>query len=144
MYKEPTGQELAGHVHYKVAPSAYEAFMDEQNIPIYRGIGVYDVRQLPLAPWERMGGQGTFIQLEGQAGMWGMYVVEVPAGGVLNSERHMYEELFLVFEGRGSTEVWQEGSAKKQTFEWQPGTHFSVPLNAWHRLVNATSSPALT
>ncbi len=55
----------------------------------------------------------------------------------------MYEEISLVIEGRGSTEVWRGGSPKKQTFEWQPGSHFAVPLNAWHRLVNATSSPAL-
>ncbi len=142
-YQEPTGQELAGHLHYSVLPSPYEVFMKEQGIPIYRDIGVYDSRQLPLGPWKRMGGQGSFIQLDGQAGYFGLYVVQVPAGGVLNAEHHMYEELFLVIEGRGSTEVWKEGSAKKQAFEWQPGTHFAVPLNASHRLVNATSSPAL-
>ncbi len=145
VYKEPTGQEMAGHRFMKVLPSAYQVFMAEENIPIFRGLGMYDVRQLPLAPWKRMGGQGSFVQLNGtaQAGKWALYVVEVPAGGVLNAERHMYEEIFLVIEGRGSTEVWWEGSSKKQTFEWQPGTHFAVPLNTWHRLVNATSSPAL-
>ena len=31
------------------------------------------------------------------------------AGGALNAEKHMYEEIFLVVEGRGTTEVWQEG-----------------------------------
>jgi quercetin dioxygenase-like cupin family protein len=148
MYKEPVGQEMAGHLHYKIPPSAYEVFMVEQDIPIFRGAGVYDVRQLPLAPWKTMGGRGTFIQLDGQlhgtgGGGWGMYFVEVPAGGELNAERHMYEEMFLVIEGRGSTEVWGEANHRKQTFEWQPGTHFAIPLNAWHRLVNATSSPAL-
>ncbi|MFC1976848.1 cupin domain-containing protein [Chloroflexota bacterium] len=142
-YQEPTGQETAGHLFQKVPPSAYQVFMEEQKLPIHRGIGVHDVRELPLAPWDLMGGKGTFIELNGQAGQWGMYVVEVPAGGVLNSERHMYEEMFLIIEGRGSTEVWWEGGSKKQTFEWQPGSHFAVPLNTWHRLVNATSSPAL-
>ncbi|MBI4331004.1 MAG: cupin domain-containing protein [Chloroflexi bacterium] len=144
MYQEPAGQELAGHkLHYKVARSAYEVFMEEQTIPIYRGIGIYDVRQLPLATWNRTGGRGTFVQLDGQAGLWGMHVVEVPARGTLNSEHHMYEEMFLIIEGRGSTEVWREGSSRKRTFEWQPGSHFAVPLNTWHRLVNATSAPAL-
>ncbi len=143
MYKEPIGQEFAGHLHYKLEPTVYEAFMEEESLPIHRGIGVYDVRQLNLAPWKRMGGQGAFIELEGQAGLWGMYVVQVPAGGVLNSERHIYEEVFLVIEGRGSTEVWLEGGAGKKAFEWQAGAHFAVPLNAWHRLVNATASPAL-
>lgn len=55
----------------------------------------------------------------------------------------MYEEVYLVVEGRGTTEVWGEGNGKKLTFEWQRGSLFSIPLNAWHRIVNATSSPAV-
>ncbi len=141
VYQEPTGDHMAGHREYKALPSAYEIFMDEQNLPVYRGIGAYDLRQLPLTPWERMGGRGTFLELDGQ--LWGMYLVEVPAGGVLNSERHIYEETFIIIEGRGSTEIWREGSPKKQTFEWQPGSHFAIPINLQHRLVNAASSPAL-
>ncbi len=145
-YEEPTTSEdelaLAPRPE-RARRSAYEVFIDEQTIPIYRGLGMYDVRQLPLARWQWMGGQGSFIELDGQAGYFGMYAIEVPAGGVLNSERHMYEEEFLVIEGHGSTEAWREGSPKKQSFEWQPGTLFAVPLNVWHRLVNATSSPAL-
>ena len=96
-----------------------------------------------MAPWKRLGGRGTYIQLFGTEGLWGMYVVEVPAGGALNIERHVYEKMCLVIEGRGSTEVWQEGQAKKQTFEWQKGSLFSIPLNAHHRFVNATNSPAI-
>ena len=46
-------------------------------------------------------------------------------------------------EGRGSTEVWQEGQNKKHTFEWQKGSLFAIPLNAYHRFINAASSPAL-
>ena len=142
-YKEPTGEESTIPSRYRWLPTPYDVFMEEQNTPIFYGIGMHDIRELPLAPWKQMGGQGTFIELDGQAGVWGMYAVEVPAGGALNPERHIYEEEFVVFEGRGSTEVWREGSPKKQTFEWQPGTNFAVPLNTWHRLVNATSSPAL-
>jgi quercetin dioxygenase-like cupin family protein len=55
----------------------------------------------------------------------------------------MYEEIFLVVEGRGTTEVWQEGETKRHVFEWQQGSMFSIPMNARHRLVNATSGGAL-
>jgi quercetin dioxygenase-like cupin family protein len=48
-----------------------------------------------------------------------------------------------VVEGRGSTEVWQENSSRKKTFEWQAGSLFMIPINTHHRLVNAASSPAL-
>jgi quercetin dioxygenase-like cupin family protein len=117
--------------------------MEEQGIPIFRGIGVERVQDLPLKPWKRLGGNGTFIQLYGTEGKWGMYVVEVPAAGALKPEKHMYEEIYLVVEGRGTTEVWREGSNKKNTFEWSKGSLFSIPMNATHRIINATSSPAL-
>jgi quercetin dioxygenase-like cupin family protein len=101
------------------------------------------VQNLPLFDWKRRGGRGHFIQLYGTETKWGGYVVEVPPGGALNPEKHMYEEIFLVVEGRGSTEVWQEGDKKKLTFEWQKGSMFSIPMNAWYRHVNATSGGAL-
>jgi hypothetical protein len=101
------------------------------------------VQDLPLQPWKRMGGRGTYIQLYGTEGKWGCYVVEVPGAGALNQERHIYEEIFLVVEGRGSTEVWLDQDSKRHVFEWQKGSLFSIPVNAWHRLVNASSSPAL-
>jgi quercetin dioxygenase-like cupin family protein len=48
-----------------------------------------------------------------------------------------------VVEGRGTTEIWTDDQKKPHTFEWQRGSMFSVPLNTWHRIVNAGSSPAL-
>jgi quercetin dioxygenase-like cupin family protein len=47
-----------------------------------------------------------------------------------------------VVEGRGTTEVWQEGG-KRHVFEWQKGSLFAIPLNAHHQIINASSSPAL-
>jgi hypothetical protein len=91
-----------------------------------------------------MGAQGAFIELNGCGGLQGVYVIEVPGAGAITAEKHMYEELFYVLEGRGTTEIWSgDDATKKQTFEWQPGSLFSPPLNTWHRIVNATSSPAL-
>ena len=116
--------------------------MEEQDIPIVREIGVSKVQNLPLKPWKRMGGNGTFIQLFGTEGLWGSYVVEVPGSSALNVERHLYEEQFLVIEGRGTAEIWLEGG-KKHIFEWQRGSMFAIPINAFHRLVNASSAPAL-
>ena len=120
----------------------YDQFMESEGVPVFRGIGVRTVLDLPLAPWKRLGGRGSYIQLHGTEGLWGQYVVEVPAGGALNIDRHLYEKVVLVIEGRGSTEVWRETS-NRQIFEWQKGSLFSIPLNTSHRFVNATNSPAL-
>jgi quercetin dioxygenase-like cupin family protein len=142
-WHEPKAGEKAGYGKFKRKPLPYDLFMEAEGVPVYRGIGVKRVQDLPLAPWKRLGGRGSYIQLYGTEGLWGSYVVEVPAGGALNVERHMYEKYVLVIEGRGSTEVWQEGQTKPQAFEWQPFSMFSIPLNAYHRIVNATNAPAL-
>ena len=142
-WHEPTGGKNAGYGKFARPKSPYDLFMESEGIPIFRDIGVSKVQNLPLAQWKRRGGKGTYIQLYGTEGKWGAYVVEVPGAGALNPEKHMYEEIFLVVEGRGSTEVWLDGDTKKHIFEWQTGSMFSIPMNAWYRIVNATSSPAL-
>jgi quercetin dioxygenase-like cupin family protein len=142
-WHEPKNGENAGHGAFGRPSSPYDRFMEEEGIPIHRAVGVHRVQDLPLKPWARLGGKGSYIQLYGTEGLWGMYIVEIPPGGALNVERHMYEKTVLVVYGRGSTEVWQEGVPKKQTFEWQPYSMFSIPLNTYHRFVNATNQPAM-
>jgi len=116
--------------------------MEEQQIPIVRGMGVRDTRDVTLGAWQRRNARGAFLDLDGLQGVKGMYVLEVPGGGETNPERHIYDEFFLVIEGRGTTEVWRSDQ-KKQVFEWQAGTLLMIPINANYRLVNATGSPAL-
>ena len=142
--------ETLGQRTWRIPLSPYERFMQEEGIPIYRGIGVYDSRELPLGEWKRMGAKGSFIVLDGIERKKGMFVVEVPASGATSPVKHLYDEFYLVIEGRGSTEVWRSDVAqapspanKKQVFEWQPGSLFMVPINASFRFVNAASSPAL-
>lgn len=143
-WQEPTGEKArAGFGDFKKLPTPYDTFMEEEGIPVFRGLGIKNVRDLPLKPWKRLGGQGSYIQLYGTETKWGCYVVEVPAAGALNPEKHMFEKIYMVIEGRGSTEVWVDGGAKKHVFEWQKGSIFSIPMNAWHRVVNATNTPAL-
>ncbi len=142
-WHEPKAGENAGYGKFGRPAMPYDAFMEAEGIPIYRGIGVKQAQHLPMKPWKRLGGRGSYIQLFGTEGLWGSYVAEIPSGGALNVERHVYEKVVLILEGRGSTEVWQEGQTKKQTFEWQRGSMFSIPLNAFHRFVNATNSPAI-
>ena len=142
-WHEPTGNNRAGFGEFGRPKTPYDLFMESEGIPIFRDIGVSKVQNLPLAPWKRLGGKGTYIQLHGTEGKWGSYLVEVPGAGALNAEKHLYEEVYLVVEGRGTTEVWLDKDSKRHVFEWQKGSLFSIPVNAWHRIVNATSAPAL-
>ena len=142
-WHEPTAGQQAGFGDFLRPQMPYDRFMEAEDIPIYRGIGVRRVQDLPMMPWRRLGGRGSYIQLYGTEGLWGQYVAEIPAAGALKPERHLYEKLVLIVEGRGSTEVWQDGQTKPHVFEWQRGSMFAIPLNAWHRFVNATNAPAL-
>jgi len=141
-WHEPKAGENAGFGKFKRAPMPYDRFMEAEGIPVYRNIGVRTVLDLPLAPWKRLGGRGSYIQLLGTEGLWGQYIVEIPPRGALHVERHLYEKVVFVVEGRGSTDVWRDRQPK-QTFEWQKGSLFTIPLNTHHQLVNATSTPTL-
>ncbi len=141
-FVEPKGDEPAGLPVYARSHSPYERWMAEEGIPIFRGIGVRDTRDLPLGAWKRRNASGSFLHLRGIEGVKGMYVIEVPSADATTPEKHMYDEFFLVIEGRGTTEIWR-GDGPKRVFEWQPGTLFMIPINASYRLVNATSSRAL-
>ncbi len=118
----------------------YQKWVRGEGVPVVEGYGVEDVREMKLGPWRRMGGKGAFINLYGMEGVTGMYVAEIPPGGALEPERHLYEEGICLLNGHGATEVWQDGFPK-QTFEWGPWSLFALPLNSWHRLINGSREP---
>jgi quercetin dioxygenase-like cupin family protein len=142
-WHEPAGPTTAGLSRFRRPRTVYDRFIEDEGIPVLRGTAIASLLDLPLAPWARLGGRGSYIQLFGTENAWGSYVVEVPGAGALNEEKHLYEKIFLVLDGRGTTEVWRDGEATRHVFEWQRGTMFSIPMNALHRLVNATAAPAL-
>ena len=45
--------------------------------------------------------------------------------------------MILILDGRGSTSVWND-AGKKVSFEWQKGSLFAIPLNAWHQHFNGS------
>jgi mannose-6-phosphate isomerase-like protein (cupin superfamily) len=151
-YEEPTGYQRAGwHAdgeggttsYYRRLATAWETFQKEEGIPVFVGVGVRDSRDLPRADWPRLGGKGTYIQVVGTNNKTGMYVVEVPARGALKPQRNMWEERYIVLEGRGSTEVWRNGDTAKTAFEWQQWSVFAIPMNANFQIINSSSAPAL-
>jgi mannose-6-phosphate isomerase-like protein (cupin superfamily) len=126
----------------KLAETAYQTWMLEQNIPIYRGYGVEDARKVERKPWKLTGTPAAFIDLIGMEGFSGMQVVEIPPGGSILPQKHLYQQLICVMEGHGTAEVWlDEAPDNKLTFEWQPFSLFSPPLNSTYRLYNVGKEP---
>jgi oxalate decarboxylase/phosphoglucose isomerase-like protein (cupin superfamily) len=124
--------------------TSYELFLQEEGIPVIQAYGVEDVTRLERKPWKRTGGRGAYIDLKGMEGFTGMYVGEIPAGGAMHYECHLYEELIYILRGIGSTEIFSPGDEKrKMHFEWQQGSLFAIPLNTRHRLINGSNEPAI-
>jgi len=117
------------------AQTPYDLWQEQESIPIHRGHCVEDLISLPVAHWERMGALGSFINLIGSGRSCGAYVCEIPPQAETRPQRYLFEQLIYVVKGRGATSVWNDGT-KKQTFEWQEGSLFSPPLNAWHQHFN--------
>ncbi len=83
--------------------TTYEGWIRQEGIPIVEGYGVGDFREIPRKPWSRTGGKGAYIQLKGMEGFTGMYIGEIPPGGSLNPEKHIYDEVIYILQGRGAT-----------------------------------------
>lgn len=112
--------------------SFYQRWLESEGIPVIRDFAVPDVRTVPLSPWQRKGGAGVYLNLVGTGEIDDAYLCEIPPGGILSPQRHLFEEMIFIVSGRGVTAVWQEGCPKHE-IHWQRGTLFSPPLNSWHQ-----------
>ena len=116
---------------------AYEQWQQAEGAPLVAGFYIEDLNTLELGRWERKGGQGAFVNLEGTGGVNDMHVVEIAPGGASAPDRHIYESMIYVLSGRGSTQVWYD-EQRKASFEWGPGSLFAVPINASYRIFNSS------
>ncbi|MDX6397793.1 MAG: hypothetical protein QOJ43_1201 [Gaiellaceae bacterium] len=117
--------------------STYERWLESQGIPVIAGYGVDEMKEIEVAEWPRMEALGTFIRLHGTEDTNDSYILELPPGRSSSVEKHIYEEFCFVLSGRGTCEVWNHAGAK-QTFEFQEGSLFAVPVNCFHRLHNGS------
>ncbi|MEE8608817.1 MAG: cupin domain-containing protein [Nitrospiraceae bacterium] len=102
--------------------------------PVYEDIYFADIRQPALGPAPEYGGQGADLDfgyrtIDGRIG-------EIPPGGELATRHHFYEIFFYLLEGRGRVEVWLNDKTPRQVIECQKDSVFTIPLNAWYRIVN--------
>jgi mannose-6-phosphate isomerase-like protein (cupin superfamily) len=119
----------------------YQRWIESEGIPIVEGSFVPDARTLELGEWKRKGGKGAYLKFSDQLVADG-YVAEIPAGSSQKPQKQLFEEIVVIAEGSGATEVWLDanGTSAKRSFEWQKGSVFAVPLNVTYQLHNASGS----
>ncbi|MEV7680102.1 cupin domain-containing protein [Streptomyces sp. NPDC088341] len=124
-------------------PTAYARWSRGQGIDIVPGFHIPDLRAVPLKPWARMGGYGCFINHEESDRSNDCYVCLIPPGEHLHPVRHLHELMIYVLSGRGSTTVWGP-DGRPQSFEWQRGSLFAIPLNVRYQHFNSSGEAPAT
>ena len=136
--KDSDVAEINANLRYLLDP--YVDWTKRQNVPIVEGIAV-DLHQIECAPWPRLGAgcKAAFVQLRGRGDFIGVHLIEIPPGGATAWQRHLYDEIFYVLKGHGST-IIDAGDGQQHSFEWGPRAVFSIPLNSPFRLFNVSGT----
>ena len=111
-----------------------------EGIPLVEDFGI-DLLQVEVKPWARLGARGAFAHCKGRGDFLDMQVLEIPPGGETTPQKHLYEEVVYVLEGRGSTTI-ESFSGEKHSFEWGPKSLFALPLNARYQHFNTSGQRA--
>jgi oxalate decarboxylase/phosphoglucose isomerase-like protein (cupin superfamily) len=119
--------------------SPYTRWVAAEGLDLISGHYVPDLRALELKPWARRGGRGVYLNHDASRTSNDCYVCEIPAGGQLAPQRQLCEEMVLILDGRGSTRVWND-AGREVSFEWQAGSLFAIPVNAWHQHSNLSGA----
>ena len=130
-------EEAVGHDPREKSP--YKAWLMGQGCPVTDTLSVTDVGALPVEPWGNTGARAHFLNLVGSGGVDDCWVLEIPPGGQIKPMHHLFDKMVYIISGRGAASVWVEGKAR-QTFEWQQGSLFGIPLNAWHEFYNGSGN----
>src|SRR5687768_4283790 len=115
---------------------SYQDWLRNEGLPVTEHYGI-DLFGVELKHWPRYDARGAAVHLKGRGDFANMFVLEIAPGASTAPQRHMYEDVFYVLEGRGSTEI-ELADGRRHSFEWGPKSLFAIPLNARHRLFNAS------
>jgi hypothetical protein len=66
----------------EVMDTPYDRWISSQGIDVIRGFFVEDLYTIPLKAWDRVGGTGVYIMLDGTGYLDDAYVVGIPAARI--------------------------------------------------------------
>ncbi len=114
----------------------YLEWVQKEGLPVTEDYGV-DLFAVPTADWPRYGCKGAAVHMKGRCDFSNMFLFEIAPGKSTIPQRHLYDEIFYVLEGQGSTQI-EFADGRKHAFEWGPMSLFAIPLNARHRHFNGS------
>jgi mannose-6-phosphate isomerase-like protein (cupin superfamily) len=114
----------------------YLEWIKKEGVPITEGIAL-NLFQVDTGDWPRYGVKGAATHFTGRGDYCSMFLFEISAGRSSSPIRHLFEAVYYVLEGRGSTQL-EFSDGRKRQFEWGPRSFFAIPLNAQYRHFNAS------
>jgi mannose-6-phosphate isomerase-like protein (cupin superfamily) len=124
--------------HVKWLIDGYDVWLEKERVRITEGRAV-DLLTVETAPWGRMGVPATFVHTHARGDLCSLYLLEIPAGKATESTHHLYEAVYFVLSGQGTTTVHGPHGASR-SFEWGRGSLFGLPINAPYRFFNASGT----
>jgi uncharacterized RmlC-like cupin family protein len=112
----------------------YTDWVAREGLIVHEGLSC-DLLTAETKFWPRLGVNGAAVHLRGRGDFSNLFLIDIPPGASTETQRHLYEEVVYVVEGRGSTQLEFE-DGRTHSFEWQPRSMFAIPLNAKYRLHN--------
>jgi mannose-6-phosphate isomerase-like protein (cupin superfamily) len=116
----------------------YLDWVKKEGLPVTEDYGI-DLFAVETADWPRYGAKGAAVHLKGRGDFSNMFLLELAPGKATAPQRHLYEDVYYVLEGSGSTQV-EFSDGQKRSFEWGPKSLFAIPLNAKHRHFNGSGT----
>jgi mannose-6-phosphate isomerase-like protein (cupin superfamily) len=133
-----TESDLEKYRQDRVLVDPYLEWADGEGIPVIEDFGV-DLLTAETRPWDRAGCDGAIVNLKGRGNYCSTFLYDIAPGGSTTPQRHLYEDVFYVLSGHGSTQV-ETADGQTHTFEWGPKSLFALPLNAPYRLFNGSGT----
>jgi quercetin dioxygenase-like cupin family protein len=128
--------DLAADAKLRYGVDSYLQWVEREGLPVTSGYAC-DLFKVEVKDWPRYGCKGGAAHLNGRGDFCNIFVFEIAPGKSTVPQKHLYEEVVYVLEGRGSTQMeFADGS--KRSFEWGPKAMFAIPLNAKYRHFNGS------
>ena len=82
----------------------YLDWVRREGLPVTEDYGV-DLFAVETADWPRYGAKGGAVHMKGRGDFASMFVLEIAPGKSTVPQRHLYEDVYYVLEGQGSTQL---------------------------------------
>lgn len=133
---ELTKEQIEQYRKDRVLVDPYLEWAEGEGVPIVEDFGV-DLLTADTAPWPRFDVNGAIVHLKGRGNFCSIFLFDLPPGDQTAPQRHLYEDVYYVLSGHGSTQV-ETSDGEVHSFEWGPKSMFALPVNAPYRLFNGS------